>query len=134
MSCWTSTTSSTISVARREEVHHRLVVPRVDEADLEAGRQRVAVEVPGEVDLAPLAQALPEAGQRLVLRDEADRRAPRGRAATSAASACAWTTSTGVGAGDVAQVGHDLDLLLDVGDAGDEAGLAGARTPPGGGA
>ena len=133
MSSWTSTTLVDDVRARGEEGDDGLVVAGVDERHLEARRQRVPLEVPGEVDLAPLAEALPEAGQGLVLRDVADL-AHLGQGGHVGRQRACLDDERGVRAADVAQVGHDLDLLLDVVERRRRGRPAGARTPRAGGA
>ncbi len=90
-SCWTSTTLSTTSGCRLQQVDDRLVVARVDEVDLEARRaagsgrgSRSGRPGPAPGGAAGSGPAPPPSRRRRP-------RAPAGSAATSTPSACACT-------------------------------------------
>ena len=93
-------------------------VGRVDELDLEAGVERVRVEVAGQVLAALRRHRGAEALERLVAVDVG-----RPTATSGIASSWAWSASTWLALRVRLQVGDDLDLLLGELEAGQQAGL-----------
>ena len=97
-----------------QRLHDRPEVGRVAQLHLEAGVERVRVEVPGEVLLALRRARLAEAAERLLLRDVGDP-ADLGQRGDPGLE----RRHVDVGRG-LAEVGHDLHLLLDEGEPGQE--------------